>query len=80
MSVKQEVSPGLLPRAEITDKFLRAASTGDAGPRGEILVDCLPLLLETVELQPGLVVVPGHHVSSDQQQTPAVGRSEGAIE
>ena len=74
LSVQQKVSPGLLLRAEITNMFLRGVATGDAGPGGEILVDCLPLLLEAIELQPGLVVVPSHHVSSNQQQTPAVGR------
>ena len=76
MSEEQEVSPGLLLQTEITDELRRAVSTGEAGPGGEILIDRLPLLLEAgeLQLQPGLVVVPSHHIRSDQQETPAVGR------
>ena len=61
----------------MTDMNRRVVSTGDAGSGGEILVDCLSLLLEAVELLPGLVVVPTHHISSDQQETPAERRSGG---
>ena len=59
----------------MTDMKRRVVSTGDAGSGAEILVDCLSLLLEAVELLPGRVVVPTHHISSDQQETPAERRS-----